>query len=379
LALRALSCLAPTVVIYALTPHVGYLHDGQRYSEMAAHPFHADVGSPWSLRIAVPLLVHVLPFSQAHSFYGLAFLSSLVAGLCVAAVVSDLGLSEAHARAAAVLVCCSELTVISFWAYYIDIEMLALYAAAFLLSLRRRTWLLVPFTAGAVLVKEIGILIAPLAALVWGRSRRTLAIAGSSALAGLAVLVVESHLIRTRGSQTGIDATPTGSGVLHNQWAFTRSWLDVVWRFGVVRYGANAMLSVFGVAWLGWFAGWRAAPARLARSQWWILLALPLFVTAQWERSFALFLPLVVPMVMFGLRRWRLPELVLFTLGSAWVSGIAPTQTISDDAVTSAMTKLSWMSPGLAAAAAAGVLVLVRSRNVQSRIGRGSSPGLTGR
>lgn len=73
-------CLIPAIAVYWLTPQVGYPHDGQRYSEIATDPFSNQIGSPWSLRIRIPLLVHISPFTQKESFYGLAFLSLLLAG-----------------------------------------------------------------------------------------------------------------------------------------------------------------------------------------------------------------------------------------------------------------------------------------------------------
>ena len=171
-----------------------------------------------------------------------------------------------------------------------------------------------------------------------------------------------THLLPTKGAANGINAVATHGNVLHTQWRYTTYWLGVVWRFGIFRYGANAMLSVFGVVWLAWPVGFLRAPAWLRRAQLWVLLALPLFITAQWERSFALYLPVLIPVFMLGLREWKLPELVALTVGSAWVSGVAPSQTITDDKITSATTKLTWMSPGFALALAAVGLFWMRSR-----------------
>jgi hypothetical protein len=85
-------------------------------------------------------------------------------------------------------------------------------------------------------------------------------------------------------------------------------------------------------------------------------------MTAQWERSLALYLPILVPLALMAIPRWRWPELSLLVAGSAWISGVAPTQTIGDDAVTRAVTKLSWMSPGAFLVVFGFALVVVRGR-----------------
>jgi hypothetical protein len=252
------------------------------------------------------------------------------------------------------------LTVISFWAYYIDVEMLAIYATVVYLAVRRRSWLLLPLVATGTLVKEIAVLGAPLAALIWGRHARTMLIAGATSLVALAIFFLETRLLPTKGFRSGISPTATNDSVLHTQWEFTKSWLHQVRQIGLVKYAGNAVLSVFGLAWLAWPVGVRRAPAWLRRGQWWILLALPLLVTAQWERSFAFYLPVIVPVAMLGLRAWRAAELAMLTIASAWVSAIAPAETIADDKLTSAATKLAWMSPGFALGAAALTTLLVR-------------------
>jgi len=354
LALRLGCAIAPALGVYLLVPHVGYLHDGQRYSQLASHPFDNRVGTPWSLRIGVPLLVHLSPFSQPISFYGLAFVSLAATGLSVAAVVSQLGLSEAHACAAATLACSSELTAISFWSYYIDVEVLALYALTLWLASRRQAaWPLIPIVGLGVIVKEIVLLAAPLALLVWGRGRRYLVTSAAALAAGALVYIVEVKTLPTKGYLSGINATSSNGRVLRTQWSDTTTWLRAIGQIGVVRYSGNAILSVFGVAWILWLPGWRAAPPWLRRAQWWVLLSLPLFITAQWERTFAFYLPLTVPLAMLGARAWERRELVLLVAGSVWISAFVPTRTIADDRVTHALTKLAWMSPGFAAAAIA--------------------------
>ena len=204
-----------------------------------------------------------------------------------------------------------------------------------------------------MVVKEIVLLAAPLALLVWGRGRRYFVTSAAALAAGALVYIVEVKTLPTKGYLSGINATSSNGRVLRTQWSDTTTWLRAIGQIGVVRYSGNAILSVFGVAWILWLPGWRAAPPWLRRAQWWVLLSLPLFITAQWERTFAFYLPLTVPLAMLGARAWERRELVLLVAGSVWISAFVPTRTIADDRVTHALTKLAWMSPGFAAAAIA--------------------------
>lgn len=359
-AIRAGLSILTLSLIYVLTPHVGFLHDGQRYAEMASDLFGNSIGSPWSLRIGIPALVAISPFSHATSFYAISVLAALAASLFVAATVAALGLPERHARAAAVLTCASQLTIICFWSYYIDLSILALYAAVVYFGIVGRHRLVLPLVAIFTPIKEIAILAGPLGSLICGRRRREWLWGVAATVAGLVVYGALNLAIDTRGAASGITPTETSGNVLQTQWDYSVDFLSQVWRFGIVSYTGNALLSVFGAMWLFWIRGYRAAPPELRRAVWWLALTLPVVATGQWERVLALYLPILVPLALIAIPRWRWLELGLLVTGSAWISGIAPTQTIADDALTRAATKLAWMSPGMALVACGFAVAFAR-------------------
>lgn len=325
-------------LVWALSPHEGAIVDGARYAAMAQHPFHGDVVSPWALRIGVPLLVWALPFSTGAGFTLLAVWSLLAAGLLVAATVRGLGLPERHALAAAALTCATSLTASTFWAYYIDVHMLAFYALLTWLAVRTTSAWLVPLIPLGVLVKEIAIFGVGLVALIWGFRRRTWPTLVGMAAAGLLTLVLLGLLVPRAPGRHG--------DVLHQQLFYSRVWFGVVHRMGVVRYTGNALLSVFGVMWLLWPLGLRSAPPWLRRAQLWIPLTLVFFITAQWERSFAYYLPVVLPVTLLALADTSAVEVGLLTAASVWVSGVVPAHTVGGS-VTPGLHKLVLMSPGL--------------------------------
>ena len=329
---------AAIALVAALAPHDGAIVDGARYAEMARHPFGGDVVSPWALRIGVPLVVWALPLSTGAGFTLLAVCSLVAAGLLVAATVRRLGLPERHALAAAALTCATSLTASTFWAYYIDVHMLAFYALVVYLAVRTSSAWLIPLVALGVVVKEIAIFAVPLAGLVWGFRRPTWPVLAGMAAAGLAALALLGWLVPRAPGVHG--------DVLHQQWFFTRVWLDVVDRMGPVQYLGNALLSVFGVMWLLWPLGLRTAPAWLRRAQLWIPVTLAFFITAQWERSFAYYVPIVVPVVLLAVADAAALELGLLTAASVWVSGVVPAHTVGGS-ITPGMHKLLLMSPGL--------------------------------
>lgn len=330
---------AAIALVAAIAPHEGAIVDGARYATMAHHPFHGDVVSPWALRIGVPLLVWALPLSTGAGFTLLAVVSLLAAGLLVAATVRALGLPERHALAAAALTCATSLTASTFWAYYIDAHMLTFYALLTWLAVRTTSAWLVPLVPLGVLVKEIAILGVGLVALIWGFRRRTWPTLIGMSAAGLLTLVLLGLLVPRAPGRHG--------DVLHQQLFYSRVWLGVVRRMGVVRYTGNALLSVFGVMWLLWPLGLRSAPPWLRRAQLWIPLTLVFFITAQWERSFAYYLPVVLPVALLALADASALELGVLTAASAWVSGVVPAHTVGGS-VTPGLHKLLLMSPGLA-------------------------------
>jgi hypothetical protein len=70
----ALLCLVVVVVVDAVIRHEAGIHgDEPSYVQMAAHPLRAHK-FPYAYRIAIPWLVHVLPFAHSTSFKILAWL-----------------------------------------------------------------------------------------------------------------------------------------------------------------------------------------------------------------------------------------------------------------------------------------------------------------
>lgn len=330
------------IALFFATPHGGALHDGQRYEEMAQHPFANDVGTPWSLRIGIPLLARALPFGIGTAFDVLAVTSAFLAAILVAAIVRRLGLPERHALAGGVLATGTTVTVTSFWTYYVDIHVLAFVAAALYLSQLGRRRLLVVLTAGGVAVKEIVMLVGAIPFLLRGRPLLRTAVVATAA--GLAVYGTIDVLVPHGPGSSG--------GLLRTQLDYTRIWFGQIWRLGLVRYTGNAVLGSFGLTWLLWWKGWKNAPRAWRTALIWIPLTLPLFMTAQWERTFGLYTPLLAPLALLGVPRLRAVSLACLTAASVWVSAGVETLTIGDDRVTSGMHKLLLMSPGFAVAAA---------------------------
>jgi hypothetical protein len=274
--------------------------------------------------------------------------------LFVAAIVAELGLPERHALSGGVLATWTALSVTCFWTYYIDVHVVLLIAATVYFSVRGRTRFLPLLIGFGVLVKEVVVLLGPLVALVGGR-RAIRAAVLSTGLGFVCYLALVSVLPAHGSAHQG--------GVLHAQLQDTRVWFDAVRRIGVVKYGGNAVLSTFGLTWLLWPIGFRAAGGWLRRSLWWIPVTLPILMTTQWERTFAYFVPLLVPLTLVAIPRMRTGLLALFVLANAWIAGGVETFTVGDDAITPALHKLLLMSPGLALASA---VLLVAWREVRA-------------
>jgi hypothetical protein len=80
------------IVADALLHHEsGQSGDEPFYSRMAAHPG-GPHNFPYAYRVAVPWLVHVLPFSQPASFTALAWLAAAAAGAAMYALLREFGI-----------------------------------------------------------------------------------------------------------------------------------------------------------------------------------------------------------------------------------------------------------------------------------------------
>jgi hypothetical protein len=308
--------------------------------------------------------VWLFPFPTDVGFFLLAFVSVMAAGMLVGATVRRLGLPERHALAATACTCATSLTASCFWAHYVDVHMLSLYAGTVYLAVRVRRFWLVPLAGGGVLVKEIALLAVPLAMLIWGRRRISWPVVAMASSAATGILLLLYFLIPVAGAAAG--------GILEAQVRYSRIWLEAVADIGPVRYTGNALLSVFGLLWLLWPLGLGRAPEWLRRAQLWIPLTLPLFVTAQWERSFAYYLPIVVPVAMLALREAGRLELMLLTVASVWVSGVVSALTIGGD-ITPSTEKLLLMSPGLligGGIVARRAFLELQTRSAEGRVGQ---------
>jgi hypothetical protein len=89
------------LIVLALTDLViaherGVTGDGQFYERMATHPG-GPHNFPYAYRIAVPWLVHVLPFSHVVSFTGIAFLAIAVSGAALYELLDDFHVGSALA------------------------------------------------------------------------------------------------------------------------------------------------------------------------------------------------------------------------------------------------------------------------------------------
>lgn len=285
------------------------------YERMAEHPF-ATHTFPFAYRLAVPTLVHVLPFSHGASFTALAILSAGVAGGFLFALMRALATPARLAWALSLAFALSPVVLVAVLRNGRSVDpatLLVMCAAALFIVRRRPLALAVTLLLGAF-VRESTMFLIPFAYAVWAdrvvdlrAARRTLAV-GLPAVAAYAAL---RAALPTVGRELVLGY---GGGFLHERIHVVRTAL-IGWSGALRR-----VFLAFGPLWL--VAPFAVRDMRYARRGL-VLVALCAVAATwalDWERVFVLAAPVVYPAAGWVLKdRRRLAVAVL----ASWFAIIA--------------------------------------------------------
>ena len=192
----AVLCLAVTGIADAVLRHErGITGDEPFYVRMATHPG-GPHSFPYADRIAVPWVVHVLPFSQVVSFQLLALLAIAASGGALYALMRDFEVSAWLAGALAVGFAVSPnlLVVLLRHGRSIDPATTLVMVLGCLFIVRRQKLALALTILIGVAVKETSLFLIPLAYAVWAqrvvdrRALRDVALIAAGPIAGYIVL-----------------------------------------------------------------------------------------------------------------------------------------------------------------------------------------------
>jgi hypothetical protein len=243
-----LLCLAAILIADALVIDEHGLHgDDANYERMATDPG-APHNVPYAYRIAVPWLVHVLPFSHTFSFSLLAWLATAACGGVLYALLREFDIGERLSLALALGLALSPplLAVSLRQGRNVDAaSVLVLLLGTLFIVRRQRVGLVITLLVGT-LVRESSLFLIPLAYVVWAQRpldlqalRDTAAVA---ALPAVAYIVVRSSI-----TAVGQSYEPGYSGpFFHARWEMFRQGVaGGAWHLQVRR-----IASVFGPLWL---------------------------------------------------------------------------------------------------------------------------------
>jgi hypothetical protein len=166
-----LLCLVAALIANALLKHESGLRgDDPYYERMATHPGGPHT-FPYAYRVAVPWLVHVLPFSHATSFTVLALLALAATG---GVLFTILRMFDIDARLAAVLMVGlvlspPALVVLLRHGRNVDPESLLVITVGCLFILRRQRLALALALLVGITVRESTLFLIPFAYVVWAR------------------------------------------------------------------------------------------------------------------------------------------------------------------------------------------------------------------
>ena len=208
-----LLCLAVAGLADALLRHEkGISGDEPFYERMAAHPG-APHSFPYAYRIAVPWLVHALPFSQVVSFQLLALVLIAASGAALYALMRDLAAPPLLAGALAVGFAVSPTLLVALLRHGRNIDpatILVVILGCVFIVRRQKLALAVTLLIG-VAVKETSLFLVPFAYAVWARrlvdrdALRDVALVSVTPVAGYVAL-------RTSIPATGSQYTPEFRG-----------------------------------------------------------------------------------------------------------------------------------------------------------------------
>lgn len=164
-------CLATAGITDALLPHErGISGDEPFYVRMATHPGAAH-SFPYADRIAVPWLVHALPFSQATSFVLLALIAVGAAGAALYALLAELDAAPWLATGLALGFAISPTLLVALLRNGRSIDpatALVMTLGCLFIVRRQRLALAITLLIG-VAVKETTLFLIPLAYAMWAR------------------------------------------------------------------------------------------------------------------------------------------------------------------------------------------------------------------
>lgn len=167
----AAGCLVLAALANALLLHEqGANADERFYLQMAAHPGRAHA-FPFAYRIAIPWLVHLLPFSHAASFELIALLAIAVAGGVLFVLLRDFGVSPPLASGLAVGFAVSPNLLVALLRHgqSVDPASTLIMVLGCLFIVRRQMGALALTLLIGVAVKETSLFLIPLAYAVWAQ------------------------------------------------------------------------------------------------------------------------------------------------------------------------------------------------------------------
>jgi hypothetical protein len=237
-------CLAVAGIADALLRHEkGITGDEPAYVGMATDPGAAH-SFPYAYRIAVPWLVHALPFSEGVSFQLLALLGIAASGAAMYALMREFELSPWLAGALCVGFAVSPILLVVLLrnGRSIDPASILIMVLGCLFIVRRQRLALAVTVLIGVAVKETSFFLIPFAYAVWARQlfdRQALRDTALIAAGPIAVYI----LIRTSMSAIGSQYTPEYAG------PFLKARIDV---FRQVFTGVELrrLAYTFGPVWL---------------------------------------------------------------------------------------------------------------------------------
>jgi hypothetical protein len=237
-------CLAVAGMADLLLRHEkGITGDEPAYVGMATHPGAAH-SFPYAYRIAVPWLVHAMPFSQAFSFQLLALLGIAASGAALYALMREFEVSPWLAGALCVGFAVSPILLVVLLrnGRSIDPASILIMVLGCLFIVRRQRLALAVTILLGVAVKEASFFLIPFAYAVWARrliDRQALSDTARIAAGPIAAYIV----LRTSISAIGSQYTPEYAG------PFLKARIDV---FRQVFTGVELrrLAYAFGPLWL---------------------------------------------------------------------------------------------------------------------------------
>jgi hypothetical protein len=290
--------------------------DALEYTTMAADPGRA-APSPYSYRLFVPRLVHLLGGDPAGTFHLLSLACLAATGPLVYVLARRLGAGHRPALLAmAGLLCTRAWTYYVFNPYLSDPATMLLVAVAFVVLVAGPVWALAPVGMAFAGVRELFV---GLALPIWGWLRGRLGWLRAALVTGL---VLAPGFLLYRWIVAAVPSS--GASGLSTISPGTVVWIWQVWiePDGLVWWLANAFALSLGCWWLLALPSWREP--WVGRLAWWLLPVFGQFLFgADWSR-FALYaFPVVMPAAAITLGRLA-PRRRAVLLGLAGAQALTP-------------------------------------------------------